>query len=103
MSRAPYELVATPDGLVARTGLRGNALLTSPLLDRGTAFTLAEREDLGLTGLLPEGVPTIGEQVQRAYGQFRRQPDYLAKYVYLAHLRDRNEVLLSRLLTDYIE
>jgi malate dehydrogenase (oxaloacetate-decarboxylating) len=103
MSRAPYELVSTPDGLVARTALRGNALLTSPLLNRGTAFTLAERAELGLTGLLPEGVSTIGEQVQRVYGQFRRQPDDLAKYVYLAHLRDRNEVLFYRLLTDYIE
>ncbi len=103
MSRAPYELVYTADGLLARTGLRGNAILASPLLNRGTAFTLAEREELGLTGLLPEGVSTIEGQLHRVYGQFRRQQDDLAKFVYLAHLRDRNEVLFYRLLTDYIE
>ena len=103
MSRPPYELVSSPDGLVARTTLRGNALLTSPLLNRGTAFTLAEREQLGLIGLLPEGVSAMSEQLARVYGQFRRQPDELAKYVYLAHLRDRNEVLFYRLLTEYIE
>jgi malate dehydrogenase (oxaloacetate-decarboxylating) len=103
MSRPPYELVPTADGLVARIGVRGNAILASPLLNRGTAFTLAERTALGLTGLLPEGVSTIEGQLQRVYGQFLRQQDDLAKFVYLAHLRDRNEVLFYRLLTDHIE
>jgi malate dehydrogenase (oxaloacetate-decarboxylating) len=103
MSRPPYELVSTAEGLVARIGVRGNAILASPLLNRGTAFTLAERAALGLTGLLPEGVSTIEGQLQRVYGQFLRQPDDLAKFVYLAHLRDRNEVLFYRLLTDHIE
>ena len=103
MSRAPYQLVSTAEGLVARTGLRGNEVLTSPLLNRGTAFTFDEREALGLTGLLPEGVSTIESQLRRVYAQFLRQPDDLAKFVYLTHLRDRNEVLFYRLLSDHLE
>ena len=59
MAERLYDLVSTPEGVVARVRLRGTSLLASPALNRGTAFTLAEREALGLTGLLPEGVSTI--------------------------------------------
>jgi malate dehydrogenase (oxaloacetate-decarboxylating) len=102
MAERPYDLVATPEGVVARVRLRGTSVLSSPLLNRGTAFTLAEREALGLTGLLPEGVSTIDGQLRRVYGQYQRQPDDLAKNLYLASLRDRNEVLFYRLLTEHI-
>ena len=74
MAERPYELVSTPEGVVARVRLRGTSLLVSPLLNRGTAFTLAERETLGLTGLLPEGVSTIEGQLRRVYAQYLRQP-----------------------------
>ena len=56
MTQAPYELLPTPGGVVARIHARGSAVLASPTINRGTAFTLAERETLGLTGLLPTGV-----------------------------------------------
>jgi malate dehydrogenase (oxaloacetate-decarboxylating) len=102
MPERPYDLVSTPQGVVARVRLRGPSVLVSPLLNRGTAFTLAEREALGLTGLLPEGVSQIEGQLRRVYGQYRRQPDDLAKNLYLAGLRDRNEVLFYRLLTEHI-
>src|SRR6516162_11595720 len=102
MAERPYELVLTPEGVVARVRLRGTSLLVSPLLNRGTAFTLAEREALGLTGLLPEGVSTIEQQLRRVYGQYLRQPDDLAKNLHLADLRDRNEVLFYRLLTEHL-
>jgi malate dehydrogenase (oxaloacetate-decarboxylating) len=98
-----YELSGTGDSIVARVALRGNAVLASPILNRGTAFTLAEREQLGLTGLLPDGVSTIDGQLQRVYGQFLAQPDDLAKNLYLATLRDRNEVLFYRLLSEHLE
>ena len=88
---------------MARVRVRGTAVLASPQLNRGTAFTLAEREALGLTGLLPEGVSTIEQQLRRVYGQYLRQPDDLAKNLHLANLRDRNEVLFYRLLTEHIE
>ena len=103
MAERPYDLVFTPEGVVARVRLRGTSVLASPLLNRGTAFTLAEREALGLTGLLPEGVSAIEGQLRRVYGQYQRQPDDLAKNLHLASLRDRNEVLFYRLLTEHIE
>jgi malate dehydrogenase (oxaloacetate-decarboxylating) len=103
MPDRPYEFVSTPEGMVARVRLRGGSVLSSPLLNRGTAFTLAEREALGLTGLLPTGVSTMDGQLRRVYAQYNHQPDDLAKNLYLASLRDRNEVLFYRLLTDHIE
>ena len=103
MSDRPFELAWTPAGMVARIRLRGRSVLTSAMLNRGTAFTLAEREALGLTGLLPDGVSTIEGQLPRVYAQYRRQPDDLAKNIFLGHVRDRNEVLFYRLLTEHIE
>jgi malate dehydrogenase (oxaloacetate-decarboxylating) len=103
MSEPLYELAGTPEGVVARVRLRGYPLLLSPYLNRGTAFTLAERDALGLTGLLPVHVSTIEGQLARVYSQYLRQPDDLDKNLYLASLRDRNEVLFYRLLTDHIE
>src|SRR5712692_5177833 len=102
MSERPFELARTAEGIVARTRLRGRSLLYSPMLNRGTAFTLAEREALGLTGLLPEGVSTIEVQLRRVYAQYLRQPDDLAKNLFLGQVRDRNEVLFYRLLTEHI-
>jgi len=84
------------------TKLRGQALLREPLLNKGTAFSLEERAQLGLNGLLPPQVKTLEQQEDRAYGQYRRQPDELAKNVYLTALHDRNEVLFYRLLTDHL-
>jgi malate dehydrogenase (oxaloacetate-decarboxylating) len=98
----PFELAWMPDSMVARVRLRGSPVLSSPMLNRGTAFTLAEREELGLTGLLPEAVSTIERQLARVYGQYLREPGDLAKNLYLANLRDRNEVLFYRLLTEHL-
>ena len=102
MTERPYEFATTPEGPVLRVRARGTAVLATPILNRGTAFTLAERRALGLVGLLPEGVSSIDGQVRRVYGQFQRQPDDLAKNVYLANLRDRNEVLFYRLLSEHV-
>jgi len=99
----PYELVGTPDSLIARIRARGNDVLRNPMLNRGTAFTAAEREALGLDGLLPSAVSSMDGQVRRTEQQYRGQPDPLAKHVYLASLRDRNEVLFYRLLSEHLE
>ena len=99
----PYDLGRPEDGYPVRIRARGNQVLSTPMINRGTAFTLEEREALGLTGLLPGGVSTIDGQLRRVYAQYLRQPDDLAKNVYLAHLRDRNEVLFYRLLTERIQ
>ena len=102
MAEAPYELFQTPEGMVARIRTRGSAVLGSPTINRGTAFTLAQRRDLDLVGLLPEGVTTIDAQVRRTYAQYSAQTSDLRKWVYLANLRDRNEVLFYRLLSEHI-
>jgi malate dehydrogenase (oxaloacetate-decarboxylating) len=88
---------------VARVRLRGSSVLSSPLINRGTAFSPEERQALGLTGLLPSGVSTMEGQLRRTYAQYSRQPDDLNKNVYLANLRDRNEVLFYRLLIEHIQ
>jgi len=103
MTERPYDLVQDPAGTVARVRIRGGSVLSSPLLNRGTAFTTEERQALGLTGLLPHGVSTMEQQLRRTYAQFGRQPHDLGKNVYLANLRDRNEVLFYRLLTEHLQ
>ena len=87
---------------MARINVRGSAVLSSPTINRGTAFTLEERAALGLTGLLPTGVSTLEGQLRRVYAQYLEQANDLRKWVYLANLRDRNEVLFYRLLTEHI-
>ena len=57
---------------------------------------------MGLTGLLPTGVTTLEGQLRRVYAQYLEQANDLRKWVYLANLRDRNEVLFYRLLTEHI-
>ncbi|MGP8247284.1 MAG: NAD-dependent malic enzyme, partial [Bryobacteraceae bacterium] len=84
------------------TEARGLAVLNSPLLNKGTAFTAKERKALGLTGLLPPDISTLGTQVERAYIQYERLPDALSKNIYLTVLHDRNEVLFYRLFTEHL-
>ena len=85
-----------------KTKARGMAVLTTPLLNKGTAFTSEEREELGLTGLLPPVISTLAAQVKAAYAQYQRLPDALNKNVYLTALHDRNEVLFYRLLSGHL-
>src|SRR4029078_8788626 len=93
MSDRPFELTWTPEGMVARVRLRGSSVLSSPMLNRGTAFTRDEREALVLTGLLPDGVSTIEGQLRRVYAQYLGQPDDLAKSLHLGQGQQRNEGL----------
>ena len=77
-------------------------VLNDPLRNRGVAFTLAEREALGLTGRLPSGVLTLEEQARRVWLQLQAQGDDLAKNVYMEQLHDRNEVLYYKVLLDHL-
>src|SRR6266853_6267187 len=85
-----------------QTKARGLAVLNSPLLNKGTAFTAIERKALGLTGLLPPDISTLEPQVKRAYIQYERLPDALSKNIYLTALHDRNEVLYYRLFSEQL-
>lgn len=82
---------------------RGSALLSNPLLNKGTAFTETERDALGLRGLLPPRVFSLEEQLARAYANFLRQPEPLDKYVFLTLLQNRNETLFYKLLETHPE
>ncbi|HZO51400.1 MAG TPA: oxaloacetate-decarboxylating malate dehydrogenase, partial [Bryobacteraceae bacterium] len=84
------------------TKSRGLAVLNSPVLNKGTAFTAGERQALGLTGLLPPDMSTIKTQVKRAYIQYERLPDALSKNIFLTALHDRNEVLFYRLFSEHL-
>jgi malate dehydrogenase (oxaloacetate-decarboxylating) len=81
----------------------GREILRDPRLNRGTAFTAEERAALGLQGLLPAAVQTLGEQVKRAYEQYLSQPTDLARNDFLAAVHDRNEVLYYKLLEDHLK
>src|SRR5690242_7724047 len=100
---APIIRSRRPDGADCRkTKARGMAVLASPLLNKGTAFTVEEREELGLVGLLPAAVSTLDAQADGAYIQYQRLPDALSKNIYLTALHDRNDVLFFRLLSDHL-
>ncbi len=91
------------DAVVPNTAVlpKGIALLQDPALNKGTAFTEAERDTLHLRGLLPPHVSSQELQLGRVLENFRRQPSDLAKYISLRSLHDRNEALFFRLLIDY--
>jgi malate dehydrogenase (oxaloacetate-decarboxylating) len=86
----------------SETKARGLAVLNSPMLNKGTAFTAEERQALGLGGLLPPDISTLETQVKRAYIQYERLPDPLSKNIYLTALHDRNEVLFYRLFSEHL-
>ncbi|MGM7724441.1 NAD-dependent malic enzyme [Metabacillus sp. Hm71] len=95
------KFISTPNGEF-ETVMRGAEILSTPVLNKGVAFTLEERKQLGLIGLLPPAVLTLEEQAQRAYEQYRSQPTDLSKNIYLTALHDRNAVLFYRLFTDHL-
>lgn len=84
------------------TVLRGNTLLENPLLNKGTAFSPIERDDLGLDGLLPPHVESLADQAERAYEAFNVFETLLEQHIYLRALQDNNETLFYRLLSEHL-
>lgn len=84
------------------TRARGLAVLNSPFLNKGTAFSEEERASLGLAGLLPPMISTLESQVARAYQQYQKLPDNVSRNIYLTALHDRNEVLFFRLFSEHL-
>jgi len=82
---------------------KGVELLHNPLLNKGTAFTLKERQELDLEGLLPPHIFSQDEQKIKVLRTVREKETNLEKYIYLISLQDRNETLFYRLVIDEIE
>ena len=99
-SSADTDLRIGPD--TRELWITGQALLDTPLLNKGSAFTERERRDFGLLGLLPPHVSTPEEQLARAYENYRRKESDLERYIFLVSLQDRNETLFYRLLERHI-
>ena len=73
--------------------VRGTEILNDPLLNKGAAFTIRERDELGLRGLVPPKVSTLDEQLERVLENYHSKTDPMEKYIFLAGLHDRNETL----------
>jgi malate dehydrogenase (oxaloacetate-decarboxylating) len=86
-----------------QTALSGYELLNDPLLNKGTAFTDAERDLFELHGLLPPHVADLDYQVKRRLDAFHGLGREMQKYVFLRGLQDSNETLFYALLTRNIE
>lgn len=80
----------------------GAALMSTPLLNKGSAFTADERATFNLEGLLPEATETIQEQVVRAYQQYCSFESDMDKHIYLRNIQDTNETLFYRLVQNHI-
>lgn len=85
------------------TSLSGYELLANPLLNKGTAFTEAERDAFDLHGLLPPSIGTLEEQVSRRLQALRSFATDLERYAFLRDLQDTNETLFFALLVQNLE
>ncbi len=77
-------------------------LIRNPLLNKGSAFSNAERHEFSLLGLLPTAVSSWEVQKQRSYKVFQSKTSDLEKYIYLRELQDSNETLFYGLMYDHI-
>ena len=78
------------------------ALLSNPILNKGTGFSPQERLDFRLYGLLPPEESTIEEQRARSYAAFKSKATDLEKYIYMRDLQDSNETLFYSLIEEHI-
>jgi len=82
---------------------RGVKLLHDPVRNKGTAFTQAERDALGLRGLLPPRQHSVAVQELRVLDNLRHKVSDLERYLFLVGLQDRNETLFYRVVINHIE
>jgi malic enzyme len=87
---------------LAETRLRGWDLYREPLLNKGSAFTPAERWALGLEAILPGSAKTIEDQARRFYGILKTRTAPIDQYVEMLELQNRNEHLFYRVLRDHL-
>ncbi len=81
----------------------GPALLETPLLNKGSAFSAEERLAFNLEGLLPHRIENIEEQVARVYRQYCEKTTDMGKHVFLRSIQDMNETAYFRLISEHLE
>lgn len=82
--------------------MKSHEILNNPFLNKGTAFTMEERKELGLIGLLPPYVQTIEEQAEQAYQHFLRKSSDLEKRLFLMEIFNTNRTLFYYLFNQHI-
>ena len=78
-------------------------ILNNPFLNKGTAFTVEERKELGLIGLLPPYVQTIEEQAAQTYAQMEKKANDLEKRLFLMEIFNTNRTLFYYLFSQHLE
>ncbi|MCI6870952.1 MAG: malolactic enzyme [Streptococcus hyointestinalis] len=82
--------------------MKSHDILNNPFLNKGTAFTMEERKELGLVGLLPPYVQTIEEQAKQAYAHYQRKESDLEKRHFLMEIFNTNRTLFYYLFDQNI-
>lgn len=100
-----FKIIRGADGQASylETSLTGYDLLGNPKVNKGCGFSLEERDQFGLVGLLPENIETLDEQTNRMYVQFSEHHTNLSKNIYLHVLHDYNETLFYNLARKHLE
>lgn len=83
--------------------MTANDILNNPFLNKGTAFTLEERKELGLIGLLPPYIQTIEEQAAQTYAQMQTKANDLEKRLFLMEIFNTNRTLFYYLFSQHLE
>lgn len=83
--------------------MKARELLNNPFLNKGTAFTMEERKELGLIGLLPPYVQTIEEQAAQTYAHMERKTTDLEKRLFLMEIFNTNRTLFYYLFSQHLE
>jgi len=78
------------------------ALLETPYLNKGSAFSAKERAEFGLRGLLPTNIQTLDEQADRAYAQYQAKSTNLGKNTFMTSMKEQNEVLFYKVPLDRV-
>lgn len=83
--------------------MKGFEILNNPFLNKGTAFTIEERERYGLVGLLPPAVQTIDEQAEQSYNHMKKKPSKIQQREFLMEIFNTNRTLFFRIFQDHIK
>ncbi|NTW89254.1 MAG: oxaloacetate-decarboxylating malate dehydrogenase, partial [Desulfobulbaceae bacterium] len=96
-----YDIFGNTEVLEVKS--RGLEILNNNYLNKGTAFTMAERQQFELSGMLPPATRTLAHQVRNSRGIFQKKESDLEKFIYVRSLFDRNAVLAHALIASDLE